>query len=322
MTEETLLKYLQGKASIEELQDIEGWILESEENRDSFFEIEQLWRSGQEVKCSQQERLDRSYSRFVSKHIYTTDQKSRKISLPQWMFYAASIVLIAVLSITIYENTTNTEVSYTNFEVPRGQRAKLTLNDGSVVWLNAESKLTYSNNFGKDSRHVKLEGEAFFEVAKNSKYPFVVSSKDLNIKVLGTKFNVEAYYKDLRATVSLISGSVQVENKLKKQIEHLLPNQELVYEDGHMILYTNRSTELSSSWVDGELYFNNESLSKIVKSLERRFDITIIVENKMLEQTKFTCRVRQNANVTDVLELLKKTRKLSYREENSKIIIQ
>lgn len=322
MTDETLLKYLVGDATSSELKQVADWISENEENRNRFFEIERLWRMSKELKYSDKDRLDTAYQNFANKHIATPTQITPRVSLLRYFMYAASIFLIALLSFGGYKYVTISEPTYTNLEVPRGQRAKLTLNDGSVVWLNAESKLTYSDHFGKDSRNVKLEGEAFFEVAKDSKHPFIVNSKDLDIKVLGTKFNVKAYYEDFAVTVSLISGKVQVENKSKTQKENLLPSQELVYENGQMTLQTNRSADLSSSWVDGELHFDNEPLTKIIKSLERRFDVSIVLNNQSLEQTKFTCRVRQNATVTDVLELLKKTRKISYKEENSKIIIQ
>lgn len=322
MRDEILLKYITGEITVDELKQVVDWISEKEENKNYLFELEQLWRTSKEIKYSHKNKLDAAFQIFANKHLEETPQPKHRLKLLRVLLSVASIFLIAALSVGVYEYISVSDPIYTSFEVPRGQRAKLTLNDGSVVWLNAESKLTYSDQFGKDSRNVKLEGEAFFEVTKDSKHPFIVNSKDLDITVLGTKFNVRAYYEDFAATVSLISGKVQVENKSKTQKEELLPRQELVYENGQMTLYTNRSADLSSSWVDGELHFDNEPLTKIIKSLERRFDVSITLMNPSLEQTKFTCRVRQNATVTDVLELLKKTRKISYKEENSKIIIQ
>lgn len=238
-----------------------------------------------------------------------------------WVKYAAAIFIIVLLSMNLYRLTAPQNGTTNTIEVPRGQRVALTLCDGTHVWLNSDSKLIYPSNFGSNKREVTLEGEGYFEVTKDQKHPFVVHNPNLDVKVLGTKFNVKAYH-DENTTVFLKEGKVEVSdpNRNRKMILH--PNDKVLYSlnDGFK-LKTNASSEESESWRQGELSFIEEPLEAIIKALERRYDVQITVHPPALNNKYFTCRFKQDVTLVEVLNLLKDTREFTYKIVNKKVDI-
>lgn len=238
-----------------------------------------------------------------------------------WAKYAAAIFIMVLLSVNLYQLPNFQNEKMSTIEVPRGQRVFLTLCDGTHVWLNSDSKLTYPSAFGSSKREVTLEGEGYFEVTKNREHPFVVHNPNLDVKVLGTKFNVKAYTGE-GTTVFLKEGKVEVSNPegSKKLILH--PSDKVLYTpNGGFKLQANSSPEESDSWRRGELAFVEESLGTIIKALERRYDVQITVHPPALNNKYFTCRVKQDATLVQVLDLLKDTREFTYKIENKKVNI-
>lgn len=235
--------------------------------------------------------------------------------------YAAAIFIVVLLSLNLYRITTNQNEKLNTIEVPRGQRVALTLCDGTRVWLNSDSKLTYPASFGGNKREVTLQGEGYFEVTKDHKHPFIVHNPSLDVKVLGTKFNVKAYLGEI-SSVFLKEGKVEVSDPEKNRKIILHPSDKVLYTlDKGFKLQTNVSSEESDSWRQGELAFVEESLRTIIKSLERRYDVQITVHPPELNNKLFTCRFKQDATLEQVLDLLKDTREFTYKIENKKVNI-
>ena len=195
------------------------------------------------------------------------------------------------------------------------------LSDGTKVWLNSHSKFTYPARFSSKNRDVELEGEGFFEVAHNEKVPFVVHADLLQVKVLGTKFNVKVYNEEPSA-ITLAEGKVEVATNDNEHKVTLRPNEQVTYsrENG---LAVNKSvnTSLVRSWTVGEAAYVNEQLIDIVTDLERRFNVHIIVKDQELDTELFTCRFKETAKISQVLTLLKDTRKLDYKIQGDQIQI-
>ena len=237
------------------------------------------------------------------------------------MKYAAAILLIGLLSTNLYFLLKEEPSSMNMVEVPNGQRVSLTLSDGTKVWLNSHSKFTYPARFSSKNRDVELEGEGFFEVAHNEKVPFVVHADLLQVKVLGTKFNVKVYNEEPSA-ITLAEGKVEVATNDNEHKVTLRPNEQVTYsrENG---LAVNKSvnTSLVRSWTVGEAAYVNEQLIDIVTDLERRFNVHITVKDPELNTELFTCRFKETAKINQVLTLLKDTRKLDYKIQGDQIQI-
>ena len=194
-----------------------------------------------------------------------------------------------------------------------GSRTNIQLPDGSKVWLNSGSTLTYDKDFGKSIREVVLSGEAFFDVVKNAEKPFVIHTTSMDIKVLGTQFNVKSYANDHHSEASLIHGSIEVSLKkrgsekilLKANEKIVVINEAAVVKDALPVQQKNKlsdpiisvqklnydekdSTIIETSWVDNKLYFSNESFEEIAVKMERWYGMPVIFHDSNLKNSRFT----------------------------------
>jgi len=213
----------------------------------------------------------------------------------------------------------NAIVSTNILEVPRGRQAKLVLADGTKVWINADSRLEYPTAFNGPQREVVVAGEAYFEVTANEKQPFVVKAKGMEVKVLGTAFNINTYDDKIQTT--LASGKVSAAVGKEKVI--LLPGEKAAYDYRSQTLSKHKvNTRLSTAWKDGEIYFEGAALKEIVHSLEREYDYTIYFEDASMEQLHFTLEMPKTGALQDVLDRIANTTgKVKFKTENRKIIV-
>ena len=258
------------------------------------------------------------------KKTHSQEKGKNSYRLRTFLGYAAAIC-IAVLSTWVIMKSSNHEqlpeqasVMYEEFSTPAGQRARVKLHDGTVVWLNAKSILRYPNHFNSDERRVELNGEAYFEVAKNADCPFIVSTDKMNIKVLGTKFNVFAYSGDNDFSISLIEGSIDVYNPNNvNESMQMKPNEKLAIVGGkwEKTIFQNSDFLL---WKDGIYAFDDMTFGEIVKKLQLYYDISIIVNNPVLEAYKFSGKFRQRDGVESLLQTLQKVRYFTYVKDTDK----
>lgn len=241
--------------------------------------------------------------------------------------YAAAICLAVLSTWTIMnyqrENVIEEELAFEEFSTPPGQRAQVKLHDGTVVWLNARSRLRYPNRFSGAERKVELDGEAFFEVFRNEEAPFVVSTEKLDIKVLGTKFNVFAYKGKNEFTTALIEGSVKLYQSDNESVAmYMSPNDYAELKDGRLVKSKISSTDFLL-WKEGIYAFDDIPFGEIIKKLELYYDITIEIRNKKLNNYKFSGKFRQRDGVESALRTMQKIYYFSYHkdEELNKITI-
>ena len=196
--------------------------------------------------------------------------------------------------------------------------------DGTLVWLNAGSRMTYSQGFGVDNRKVELEGEGYFEVQRNEKLPFFVKTKDLQLQVLGTKFNFRDYPEDHEVVVSLLEGKVELNNLLKKEKEAFLaPDERAILNKANGLMTVETVTASNASqWTDGYLFFDEELLPDIVKELERSYNVNIHIANDSLNKFRFYGNFfRREQSIQEVLDALASTEKIQYKIEERNITI-
>ena len=198
--------------------------------------------------------------------------------------------------------------------VPAGQRAQITLQDGTIVWLNAKSTLIYPSHFFGDERTVSISGEAYFEVAKDDNKPFIVDAQDSKIKVRGTHFNVYCYPDAEIVQTSLLEGAIDVFLLNSTQKVSLKPNEQITITGGKATVGPISNFE-SFLWKDGIYSFVNERLEDIVKKFELYYDIKIIIEKSSLKDIRYTCKFRQREGIKEILDLIHRIHSFKISED-------
>ena len=296
MDEQLLIRFLTHTCTPEDLRSIDQWIASGKPNADWLFEMERIWSLKDELRFSDRREIEEAYNRFTLSLGKSKNAKPHFYIYPI-LKYVAAVLIIGLLGLNLYEMVQPSTVGENMVEVPKGQRASLMLSDGTKIWLNSQSKLIYPTQFSDKERNVRLEGEAFFEVSHKEHLPFVVHSPLLAIKVLGTKFNVKAYFDEKSVVTLAYSGS------------------------SGLALEKNINTNTVKLWMKGEGAFSQCRLDYIVRDLERKFNVKIVITDHSLSSEVFTCRFKDTATIEQVLHLLKETRRLDYSFEGEQIRI-
>ena len=212
-----------------------------------------------------------------------------------------------------------TEVVYNKLEVPRGGECMIKLDDGTKVWVNAETKLKYPVTFVGDRREAVLEGEAFFDVAKNEK-PFIVKTSFGDVRVLGTAFGISAYASEPESYTTLVRGKVSVEREGIKPVVILPGEQVVTSKDGKMIKQ-QVDVEEFVGWKDGIYVFKEKSLGEIMKTLERWYNISVDFQEKSLVDLPFTGNLKRYDDINVFFDALTRTGDMKYRVEGNQVIL-
>jgi hypothetical protein len=229
-------------------------------------------------------------------------------------------------------------------ENPRGMKSIIDLADGSKVILNAGSQLKFPDKFSGKTREVYLEGEAFFDVAKNPEIPFIIHTGKMNIKVLGTEFNVKSYPEDSTAETTLIRGLVEITLNNRPSDKIILrPNEKLIVnnrtdtenisqithggiKDTRLTISTlnyvspTDSAIMETEWIHNHLVFRDESFGNLAKDIERRYGVNIHFDNKTVREYRFTGSFEKET-IPEILEALRLTEKFNYKIKNNNITI-
>jgi ferric-dicitrate binding protein FerR (iron transport regulator) len=354
-----IIRYLIGQLTGDDLNRFMDWLEAGEENRALFSMYQDIWNMEKvrhkltdAVEKRDWDRL-RSKLEAVQKPVIKLNPAGRP-GFNRWLKVAAVFFMgfsISWLIFSVYSVDTSPTAVYNEVSTPLGSKSKIRLPDGSEVVLNAGSKLRYPQAFQKDSREVFLEGEAFFNVSHDAKCKFLVNTKDIAIKVYGTKFNVKAYASDKTVETTLVDGKVSVVSKIeggrhdKKEIL-LKPNQRLVlYKQGgnggeapsgavstveagtksdsqqpKLIVSRHVDPEYYTSWKDGRLIIRSERLEHLAVKLERRYDVHIHFNNDRVKEYRFT-GIIENETVEQVFDAIRTASKINYRIEKRDVWI-
>lgn len=244
----------------------------------------------------------------------------RRLTIVRSLTAAAAVVLLCVSVWTayLYWQPVSIETVSTLAET----RVVL-LPDGTSVTLNHFSSLSYPERFKSDNREVKLNGEAYFEVTKDKKHPFIVQTKVIDVQVLGTHFNVDAYRNNPDVRTTLLTGSVAVSNKNNSERMILKPNEVAIYNKVEQKL-TRRILENAKneiSWRNGEFIFDNMPLQDIARELSNSFGTTIHVADSALQNYRITARFRNGEDLETILSVLHNAGYLNYSQNNQQVII-
>lgn len=311
MNPELLQKYIAGNATEAEKQRVTKWIQENPENMREYMAQRKLhdmalWRTEPVAEENSRER----------KHF----------SLRGVCMEAAKIaaVLAIVLLGTHYwtgKHQVPEDKTWQSIYVPAGQRAELMLADGTKVWLNSRSTLTFPGSFKGNIRNVKLDGEGYFAVTKNVEQPFIVETNKCNVKVLGTEFNVMAYAADSVWETSLLEGAVEIlvpgSNNSGMRLE---PNMMASLKGNRRVKGRIKEADYFL-WREGLLCFNDISVRDMIEKLKLYYGVDIVVNNTRILKNRYTGKFRTKDGVEHVLKVLKLNNKFTYTKNDETNVI-
>ncbi|GKG71683.1 anti-sigma factor [Parabacteroides goldsteinii] len=311
MNKDILYKFFEGNASFEEEAAVKQWMEESAENRLAFLKERKLFDAM--LLLGNEEIIKNGKKRFS---INLSSLRTELIKI------AAVVAITLGGSYFYYQSSLEKELmAMQTITVPAGQRINITLVDGTNVWLNARTSLSYPVKFGKNNRQVVLDGEAYFDVTKDKSKPFIVQTDNYNVEVLGTKFDVNAYSETGEFETTLMSGSVKVASASDStQKITLKPNNKVYLQDGKLHV-TAVDDYNPYRWKEGLICFKNETFTSIMKDFEKYYGLTIQVKNKNVFKYVYTGKFRQTDGIDYALRVLQKDIKFTYQRDDENQII-
>lgn len=328
--EELLFGHFAGGLTEVQEKELLTWLETDEANRKTYGHMADWWATAHVPLFASDMKMN--FEEHFGSLTQSTIQPTKKRNLwNAWMKVAVVVFLFLSISITSYyyaEYRLEGQEHLTYFETvtPYGSQSKVILPDGSVVQVNAGSSLRYSKDFNRETREIVLDGEAYFEVVRDTLKPFIVRSEALSVRVLGTSFNVKAYREDHTIDVSLVSGKVNVRFKEDQKYPEevaLKPNCMLHFDKQDSRYSLNEiNGEDAYGWTRGVLHFDEQPFPRIAKDLERKYNIHIHIESNKLKQEVFTGSFAGDYTLNDVLHEIDVEHKYKWIRTNNKLIIK
>ena len=322
-----IVKFLTAQLSEAEATELEKWKLANRENLQEYNDFVSLWTQSGSLKMPRPIDQLQALS-VVRKKVGIYPLKTRWIN---WAVQAAAVVVLSLIFSGIYNSLNHNNSGprfvdnsstpiFQEIKAAYGTQAKVELSDGTKVFLNSGSKLRFPQTFAnQQQRKVVLDGEGYFEVTKNKKQPFIVEANQLKIKVLGTKFNVDAYADNSSVSVALVEGSVVLqenEGEQNKDLMKLSPNQVATLNPANQTLSKSDVPDLYkyTAWINGRIVFFGDPIQTVVKKLAKWYNVDIVISDQKLEGYKFTGTFI-NEPLEQVLNILSMTSKMTYAVE-------
>lgn len=302
---------------VEYADEIQKWWDESGENKDTYQDIFNIWQ----VTETFPERFSPDRNKAWQNVRQKINFKKRKYILYRRIAQIAAAVIIILLSIWMGTRFDNWEqATYSEIISPPGQKTRIILPDSSIILLNSDSRIRYSQNFTKHDRNIYLDGEGFFDVRRDLTREFIVSTSSLKIKVFGTSFNVKSYDNDQTIEVGLKNGRIAIDH-YQKEIVQLDPGQVATFNKNKNELKVDRmDKDLISAWTRNEMVFEEDTMDEIVKYLERWYDVEIKISPELLNGDLFTFKVKTES-LRELLDLINLLRPIKYQIEGKRVFI-
>lgn len=305
---ELLCRFFNGETNLVEETKIKDWLEGSAENRKEYLRERRLF----DLTILSDEKS------YHATKLLNTRKRSYYVEA---LKIAATIVITLIISSLYFAiPDQEDEVAMQTVTVPYGQRVNLVLSDGTNVWLNSGTKMSYPQTFAKKSREIYLDGEAYFDVSHNKEKPFLVHTNLFDIEVLGTKFNVDSYSRDDVFESSLMEGVVKVIRKKDNSSLILSPSYKVALRGGKMVVEKIEDYN-TYRWREGLICFKNKYFLDLLAEFEKYYDIRIIVEGSKLANPILTGKFRVSDGAEYALKVLQKDVKFRYKRNVDSNII-
>ena len=358
---------LSGEALSEELAELETYLQKHPERKFQAERVNALWLATTKTTPSHKEISFNKHMQRLSNHLsepvlqyesidtndVIPDEKNRSSSIYKKLAWVTGIAAsLLIFWFVIFDSPANTKAdeakAQNTISTKRGSKSKIQLPDGTEVWLNADSKITYNENFQGDIREVHLSGEAFFDVVRDETRPFVIHTNVIDVKVLGTAFNVRSYADEKNTETSLIRGSVEVTLRSNPEQKYTLkPNDKLTVDNnmakaltpdaipdkkinennqvalsilGKVKFNENESSASETLWVKNKLAFDKEPMEEIALKIERWYDVKVIIDER-IKKEDFTGTF-EGESLQQVMQALQLSGKFRYSINKKEVTIR
>jgi ferric-dicitrate binding protein FerR (iron transport regulator) len=314
--EDLILSWFEGTISPEETARVEQWKNASEENRQVFADSQKAWKGIEHLRNMKKYNAENALQKVHSKIAVQENPLF-------WVIFrkVAAILILPLLAVTFWfalrtPDFQTTEIAWNTLETPAGMRSEFVLPDGTQVYLNSKTILRYPMTFSNDIREVKLDGEAYFQVAEDKKHPFVVNTGKVNIEVTGTEFKASNYRHENLTEIVLISGSIQLfkgDYSIKKSnLTPLRPGERFSFDQiNNQIRIDKVDVGKYIAWKDGVLIFRDDTMPEVVRKLNRWFNVDIHLTGPDLKDYVYTATF-EDESLLQILELLKISAPIDY----------
>lgn len=313
--EEFLPSYFKGTINKNDREKVEAWKDASEGNRHIFADSLKAWEGIEHLRRMKKYNAEKALEK-VNQRI----EKGNPVKL--WGFFqkAAAILILPLLVATLYFATEKptyemAETAWHTIKSPAGMRSEFTLPDGTNVYLNSKTSLSYPIAFNGSTRDVELTGEAYFEVAENKEQPFIVNTGKVNIEVTGTEFKASNYPDENLTEIVLVSGEINLfqgeYSTQKKRLCTMAPGEKAAF-DGDELSFDKVEVDKYISWKDGVLMFRDDSMKDVVRRLNRWFNVDIQLTGNTMQDYVYTATF-QDESLIQILDLLKMSAPIDYK---------
>jgi len=324
--DQKIAAFLSGNSTPSEIEELGQWKNLSDENKKTFDESLKVWENcSEKLETAIIEHDKMAVQSAIINQSVLQQRRDRRVM--KFLRYAAIFIGPLMLAIGWYigNNQPSTKIiSWNSVTAPRKHIALFNMADGTEVWLNAGSTLSYPSGENPEKREVKLKGEGYFKVSKDSRKPFFVITQNALIKVLGTSFNVKAYAEEEQITTTLEEGSIQLTTSKTGNTPYLLrPGEQAVYQNntGEINVSQVDATRFSA-WRNEKFLFKDADLKTIITELERLYDIKIHIVNPQLAKLRFRGMFSYDQDLLDAFETLKRSVKLNYTIKDREVWLE
>jgi ferric-dicitrate binding protein FerR (iron transport regulator) len=317
MEKNLLSRILSGEASQAEKEDFYRSLGESKEEEKLFYEVKSLWlrTSKQNTSVDADSEFENLWKKINHPAKKTTYSIGKRI-----LQYAAITLFILSIGglLGYYFSNNQVEIADTGIQkytATKGSVSTIEFADGSKIWLNSGSELTYREDYKTRQRLAELHGEAFFEVKHREDFPLLIKVNKIIVRDLGTTFNIKAYNEDNKVETSLIEGKVDIlSEKGGSPVASLNPGESALYNsDDKKIVIKPFQTNMLSAWRDGKFVIRDQRLEDLFKEISRWYDVKFIFENQALRDYRYTGNIKKSTTAQHVLKMLKLTTKFNYK---------
>jgi transmembrane sensor len=320
-----IIEHLEGNLHGDKLKELTTWVTKSDDNARYYTKVKDLWETSL-ADISRIAETKNEWSRFLMRIKKDYQSNIFRYSSNVQIFYRfAAILIVGVLigGLVIKYSMKKDPIFITTL-APKGSITQMVLADSTIVYLNAGSQLRYSPESQNNKREVFLEGEAWFNVAKDKKKPFVVHTRCYDINVTGTQFNIKTYETDNETITTLEEGEVIISSSENfKLAENLIlkPGEQVVFnKDSNRMFVKEVNTRRFTSWKENKLMFLNLSFEELIILFERKYGVDIEVDNQEVLKYHYTGTIK-NESILEILEIIKQSLPIQYKIDRQKIRI-
>jgi len=323
MNDSVIHRFLNKETSAQENYEMLEWVSASEENRSEFRNVHRLYHLTKLYQYRSEIDIDLAWEN-LTRQLPKENRNEKVIQINIFRRVAAAVLILLSVgfgSLWTFNHFSSTPTSViVRFETPAGEKSKVVLADGSLVWLNSQSVLKYD---ALNPREVRLDGEAYFEVEKDREHPFaVLSPSGMKVLVTGTRFNLRTYANEQVVETSLEEGEVIIANENSKQLAVLKPGQQARYfkKDG-VVQVLNVIAENFSIWKNNELRFSDITFEELLPQIERWYGVSVNLEQVKANNDRFTLTIKTES-LRELLNMMQLTSKFEYEINGSQVTIR